>query len=57
VPAQMAQARAQQRVGQQPHAPDLEEHGGVADPGEALVVARHSDIVPAPQATRITPRG
>ena len=43
VAAQMTQARAQQRVGQQPRAPELEEHGGVTDPGQALVIARHDD--------------
>ena len=43
VAAQMTQARAQQRIGQQPHAPELEEHSGVTDPGQALVIARHDD--------------
>ena len=43
VAAQMTQARAQQRVGQQPRAPELQEHGGVTDPGQALVIARHAD--------------
>ena len=43
VAAQMTQARAQQRVGQQPRAPELEQHGGVTDPGQALVIARHGD--------------
>ena len=43
VAAQMTQARAQQRVGQQPRSAELEEHGGVTDPGQALVIARHAD--------------
>jgi hypothetical protein len=41
VAAQMSQARAQQRIGQQPRTPELEEHSGVTDPGQALVIARH----------------
>ena len=58
VAAQVAQARAQQRVGQQPHAPDLEEHGGVTDPGQALVIARHGGHrSPAAGDGRITQRG
>jgi len=43
VAAQMTQARAQQRVRQQPRTPELEEHGGVTDPGQALGIARHAD--------------
>jgi hypothetical protein len=41
VAAQVGKPPAQQRIGQQAHAADLEQHGRMADPGQALLVARH----------------
>ena len=52
---QVHDARAQQRVGDQARAPELEQHGGVPEPGHH--VGHRRPIVARGTARRFTPRG